>query len=90
MSTQLKLFENKVKQVKGITFSQLSTHQKINYKANQCGFQRIPYLSLYNYFHNILHKPKTDCLSKEYHWHHKVNSGSANRIENRKKRTELF
>lgn len=80
VSNQLMLFES-IK-AKPITFSSLSIHEKINYKANQCGFGGTVYLSRYNYFHSPLYKPRFDSLSKEYYWHYNVNSGGSNRIDN--------
>src|SRR5690554_3925038 len=65
-----------------ITYSSLSIHQKINYKANQCGFQSVVYLSRYNYFAAPLHQPEYECLTKRYAWHYNANSGGMNRIDN--------
>ena len=87
---QLELFENKpvFTKVKKTTYSDLSIHQKINYKANQCGFQGIVYKSRYNYFHRSLIKAKTDYLTKEYQWHYDQNSGNNNRIDTWRKENQ--
>ena len=70
-----------------VTFASLNLHQKINYKANCCGFQRIVYLSKFNYFRKELHKPITDRLTSGYWWHYRANSGGGNQIDNYIKET---
>lgn len=92
---QTRLFEPEMpKPKKQITYSSLSIHQKINYKANQCGFQSVVYLSRYNYSASPLHKPKYECLTEKYNWHYKVNSGGFNRLDtylkNKNAQKQLF
>lgn len=80
---QTELFvEPKPEPVKLPTFARLNIHQKINYKANKCGFGRIVYLTRYNYYCNrLIHRIKTDSLSADYYEHYKLNSGNGNRLD---------
>lgn len=79
---QTRLFETKRPAPKpAVTFASLSVHQKINYKANECGFQGVPYRSKYNYYAMPLFQPEIGSLSDRYRWHYKVNAGYENRIE---------
>lgn len=80
MARQLKLFDTQRKQTNKSTFSKLSIHQKINYKANECGMHSV-YLSFYNYFRKPLIQPIIDTLTSKYTWHHSVNSGAEVRID---------
>lgn len=75
---QLDLFTIRREEPKRIFYTELTIHEKINYKANLCGFQKI----VYGYVFRLLplHQPQIDRLSEKYAWHHKVNSGNENRI----------
>jgi hypothetical protein len=83
MPKQLNIFYNPVNKPV-ITYSSLSIHQKINYKANECGLH-VVYKNKYNYFTKPLYKAKTESLTVNYIWHHKVNGGFNNRIDNYRK-----
>ncbi len=62
-----------------LTYSDLNIHQKINYKANQCGLC-VVYKSLYHYAAATLLRPDSASLSARYEWHYKVSAGNANRL----------
>ncbi len=88
--TMLELFEEPTPKP-DIVFARLSLHEKINYKANKCGFGRIVYLSHYNYYcQRITHRIKTDSLSADYLEHYELNSGGGNRLDTWRKQKRLF
>lgn len=88
MKAQLKLFEeNKIKK-KELFFSELNIHEKINFKANECGLITV-YKSIFNYKNRKLFQPKIKELSRNYLWHHKINSGYENRLR-KKEKINLF
>ncbi len=91
-NTQLEIFaEPKPEPKKVTTFHSLNLHQKINYKANKCGFGRIVYLSHYNYYcQMITHRIKTDSLSADYYEHYALNAGNGNRIDRWRKQERLL
>jgi hypothetical protein len=64
-----------------VTYNSLSIHEKINYRANTCGFERTVYRSRYNYFHHPLIRFRADSLSKEYFIHYNLNAGGRNRLD---------
>lgn len=68
-----------------LVYAALSIHEKINYKANSCGFQRIVYLSHYNYYCSPIRHNESDSLTNRWVWHYKANSGAENRSNNNKK-----
>ncbi len=89
---QTELFaEPKPKPKKLLAYNDLSLHEKINYRANKCGFGRIVYLSHYNYYcHRLAHRIKTDCLSTDYFEHYVLNAGGGNRLDTWRKQNILF
>ena len=82
---QTEMFSEPAKESQQIMFCNLSIHEKINHKANKCGFGRIVYLTRYNYFYSPLHKPKTDRLAREYWEHYRLTAGNFNRLDNWRK-----
>ncbi len=84
MEKQLRLFEPSKIKIDRIYYALLPIHQKINYKANECGAHSI-FLSGFNYFRRSLYQPCTDLLTEKYRWHHKVNAGVESRLEANKR-----
>lgn len=80
MAKQLNLFTPKIEKRKPIYYNDLDINKKINYKANECGLH-VVYKSFYHYYNRKLFQPITDNLTPKYLWHHKVNSGSENRLK---------
>jgi hypothetical protein len=88
--TMLELFEKPTPKP-DIVFAGLSLHEKINYKANKCGFSGTVYLSKYNYYHYpIRHRIKTDGLSADYFEHYALSAGFGNRIDRWRKQERLL
>lgn len=78
---QLSLFPTpERKPVEKITYSSLSIHQKINYKANECGLHAV-FKSRYHYYGMPLSNPKVHSLTKYYWIHHRINSGGEVRLK---------
>jgi hypothetical protein len=84
VTTQLELFEQPapLKKRKQL-YNDLTIHQKINYKANMCGFSHLVYGMYYQYGYqhlDIRYYP-IDRLNDRYAWHYKHNSGGFNRLD---------
>lgn len=86
---QLDLFIPEEKPSKRLVYADLNIHQKINFKANQCGLH-VVLRSRYHYFFNPLFRPEIDGLTAKYHWHHRKNSGFENVINFKKRQLSLF
>lgn len=90
MKNQLDLFEKKMAKPKKVCYASLDPHQKINYKANECGFQSKIYLSHYNFYEMHLYQAITDYLTEDYQIHYKINAGGFNRLDHLEVQKKLF
>lgn len=81
---QLDIF-NPVKRYEKKPYPSLTIHEKINFKANLCGFSSLVY-TCFNLVNDVTPiRIKYDRLTTKYFWHHKVNAGSEQRIKNYRK-----
>ena len=84
-------FEPTIKPVETPTYAKLSIHEKINYRANSCGFEIVVYLSRYNYYWAPIYHRKHDRLTHDYYDHYRLNAGGKNRLSRwRDKQLSIF
>ena len=82
---QLNLFPEPVKAKPiQIFYMDLNIHQKINCRANSCGFEKIYYLMYHRYRIQSLRSrdERFDSLTKRYFTHYYLNAGGSNRVDN--------
>lgn len=92
MGKQLKLEFLKPEKKPAVTYATLSIHEKINYKANLCGFEQQPYLNRYYYFGLPIsnNRDRYDILTKKYYTHYRINSGGEVRLMRWRNEKTLF
>ena len=85
---QLELYPEEEK--RNVTYSSLSINEKINFRANKGMFAGTIYLTRYNYFRQILHRPVIDILASSYYENYRLNSGNSNRRDNYRRSKSFF
>lgn len=76
---QMDIFWKPPVRKKKVAYADFTIHEKINYKANECGLHDV-LRGTWQYFIMDRTRAKRDMLSEDYWWHYKTNAGSEVRL----------